>query len=102
MFWNLGLSSSNTLEALLNRLNPSANSPNTSSSASPTSHDDVMSDSQKNGDTGAGNNGGGQGVTVEELLDEPDLLSELKGQNARYVEAFFLQHRLDVVQTSPP
>ena len=77
MFWrmNPGLNASSTLEATLDRA-LGANGGDQSSS-------NQYSGSRSSG--GGGSNGGGMHNVLDQLLDETDLLSELKAGNARSV-----------------
>lgn len=71
MFWrmNAGLSASSSLEATLDRALGGGDACSAHSGGSPTSANTVA----------------GAGSIVDQLLDEPDLLSELKAGNARCV-----------------
>lgn len=78
MFWrmNPGLNASSTLEATLDR-------------ALGGNGGDSSSNSQYSGNRGSGgagsSGGGGMHNVLDQLLDETDLLSELKAGNARFV-----------------
>lgn len=77
MFWRYGFDSTSSLETLLNRvdLNDTDTYDDQSSAGG-------MDDGQSSVGTGTGSGGP---PTVEELLEEQELLNELKVKNPKYV-----------------